>query len=124
MELVLTGDKMTAQEAEKAGLVAKVFPAEQLLEETIKTAQKIASNSKPINAMAKEAVNKAYEMSLNEGLEVERRLFHASFATVGRGGGSRFIFLRAHTIHMWVQEDRKEGMTAFMEKRKAEFKDK
>eukprot|EP00041_Stephanoeca_diplocostata_P007884 m.113352 g.113352 ORF g.113352 m.113352 type:complete len:305 (+) comp17078_c0_seq1:171-1085(+) len=101
MELVLTGGKMTAQEAEKAGLVARVYPTEELLDECVKIASKIADLSKPVVAMAKEAVNKSYEMTLAEGLAFERRLFHASFAT----------------------NDRKEGMEAFAEKRPAEFKD-
>lgn len=102
MELVLTGDKITAEQAERAGLVSKVVPVETTIDEAIKCAAKIAKNSKPVVAMAKEAVNKAYELSLAEGLAFEKRLFHASFAT----------------------EDRREGMSAFAEKRKPNFVDK
>jgi len=102
MEIVLTGDKISAQEAASAGLVSKVFPAETVVDEAIKTAEKIANHSKVIVQMAKEAVNASYEMSLKEGLNTEKRLFHATFAT----------------------EDRKEGMTAFAEKRPAHFQDK
>lgn len=101
MELVLTGDRITAKEAQAAGLVSKVFPTDVLVSEAIKTAEKIAKKSKPIVAMAKEAVNNAYELSLQEGLHFEKRLFHASFAT----------------------NDRKEGMAAFSEKRQPNFKD-
>jgi len=102
MELVLTGDKIGAHEAEKAGLVARVFPVESLVDEAIKTAEKIAANSTVIVMMAKEAVNTAYEQTLAQGLETEKRIFHATFAT----------------------EDRKEGMTAFTEKRPANFTNK
>ena len=102
MEMNLTGRQMDAAEAERAGLVSRVVPAESLLEDAIATAKTIAE--KPMLAVlaAKEAVNRAEEISLNEGLLHERRLFHALFAT----------------------EDQKEGMTAFMEKRKARFQDK
>jgi enoyl-CoA hydratase len=102
MELVLTGDRMTAGEAEKAGLVSKVCPPSELVKEAIKTAEKISSFSKPIVAMAKEAVNKSYELTLEEGTHFEKRMFHATFAT----------------------EDRKEGMMAFVEKRTPAFQDK
>ncbi|XP_076831436.1 enoyl-CoA hydratase, mitochondrial [Brachyhypopomus gauderio] len=102
MEMVLTGDRISAEEAKQAGLVSKVFPVEQLVSEAVKCGEKIASNSKLVSAMAKEAVNAAYELTLAEGSRLEKRLFHATFAT----------------------EDRKEGMTAFVEKRKAAFKDK
>lgn len=102
MELVLTGDQITAEEAERAGLVARVYPAEKLLEEVIKKASKIASLSKPVVALAKECVNASYEMSLREGTHFERRMFHATFALA----------------------DRKEGMSAFVEKRKPNFTDK
>uniref|UniRef100_A0A672G289 Enoyl-CoA hydratase, mitochondrial n=1 Tax=Salarias fasciatus TaxID=181472 RepID=A0A672G289_SALFA len=102
MELVLTGDRIGAQEAKQSGLVSKVFPADQLVSEAIKCGEKIASNSKLISAMAKEAVNAAFELTLAEGNRLEKRLFHATFAT----------------------DDRKEGMTAFVEKRKASFQDK
>ncbi|BFZ02890.1 hypothetical protein BsWGS_05929 [Bradybaena similaris] len=101
MELILTGDRISAHEAEKAGLVSKVFPPDQLVDETIKTAEKIAGFSKTIVALCKESVNKGYEMTLTEGLHFEKRLFHATFAT----------------------HDRKEGMTAFAEKRPPVFKD-
>eukprot|EP01147_Barroeca_monosierra_P003153 gene3153-5898_t len=101
MELVLSGDRITADEAKQMNLVSKVFPSEQLMEETMKLARRIASKSLPILQMAKEAVNKSQELSLTEGLHLEKRLFHSSFATY----------------------DRKEGMTAFQEKRKPSFKD-
>ncbi|AWP14066.1 putative enoyl-CoA hydratase mitochondrial [Scophthalmus maximus] len=102
MELVLTGDKINAQEAKQSGLVSKIYPVDQLVTEAVKCGEKIAANSKLVSAMAKEAVNAAYELSLAEGNRLEKRLFHATFAT----------------------EDRKEGMTAFVEKRKASFQDK
>ncbi len=95
MDLCLTGRMMDADEAERAGLVARVVPADQLLEEAMATADKIASLSRPIVLMAKEAVNRAFETTLSEGIRFERRLFHSSFAT----------------------EDQKEGMAAFAEKR-------
>ncbi|KAK2852537.1 hypothetical protein Q7C36_007738 [Tachysurus vachellii] len=101
MEMVLTGDRISAQDAKQSGLVSKVFPVDELVSEAIKCGEKIASNSKLVSAMAKEAVNAAFELSLNEGNRLEKRLFHATFAT----------------------EDRKEGMSAFVEKRKAEFQD-
>mmetsp|Transcript_28029 Transcript_28029/g.54500 ORF Transcript_28029/g.54500 Transcript_28029/m.54500 type:complete len:277 (+) Transcript_28029:36-866(+) len=101
MHMVLTGDFIDAQEAEKAGLVAKVVPKEQLLEEAEKVAGKIAAFSKPIVAMAKECVNAAYNTTLDQGLQLERRVFHATFAT----------------------NDQKEGMSAFAEKRDANFTD-
>jgi len=100
MDMVLTGRMMDAAEAERAGLVARVTPPEKLLEEAFAIAEKIAAHSLPIAMMAKEAVNRAFETSLAEGLRFERRLFHASFAT----------------------EDQKEGMNAFVEKRKPTFK--
>jgi len=99
MELVLTGDNMSAQEAEANGLVARVYPAEKLIDEAIKMACKIASYSKPMVQMAKEAVNASYEMSLEEGCRFERRIFHSTFST----------------------DDRREGMGAFIEKRKPNF---
>ncbi|GAM25878.1 hypothetical protein SAMD00019534_090530 [Acytostelium subglobosum LB1] len=95
MELVLTGNNLTAVEAEKAGLVSRVVPVEELLPEAIKTAEKIASYSQLTVAMAKEAVNASYELTLAEGIRFERRLFHATFGT----------------------HDQKEGMSAFVEKR-------
>ena len=100
MDLCLTGRMMDAEEAERAGLVARIVPADQLLDEALKTAEKIASLSGPVVMMAKEAVNRAYETTLAEGIRFERRLFHATFAT----------------------EDQKEGMAAFAEKRKPEWK--
>jgi len=102
MDLVLTGRRMKADEAERSGLVARVVPAASLLEEALKAADKIASFSQPIVAMAKESVNRSHETTLTEGLRFERRLFHAMFST----------------------EDQKEGMAAFIEKRKPQFKDR
>ncbi|XP_076169108.1 enoyl-CoA hydratase, short chain 1 [Ptiloglossa arizonensis] len=99
MEMVLTGNQITAEEAEKSGLVSKIFPAEKLVAEAIKLGEKIASHSQLIVAMAKESVNTAYETSLKEGLHFEKRMFHGTFAT----------------------NDRKEGMTAFIEKRPPKF---
>ncbi|XP_023679966.1 enoyl-CoA hydratase, mitochondrial [Paramormyrops kingsleyae] len=102
MEMVLTGDRVSAQEAKQSGLVSKVFPIDQLVPEAIKCGEKIAAHSKIIVAMGKEAVNAAFELTLTEGNRLEKRLFHSTFAT----------------------DDRKEGMTAFVEKRKASFQDK
>ncbi|TPX49155.1 hypothetical protein SeMB42_g01940 [Synchytrium endobioticum] len=99
MELVLKGNMITAEEAEKAGLVARVYPVETLVDEAVKTAEVIAGYSTPVVIMAKEAVNKAFELSLEEGLHLERRLFHAAFAT----------------------KDQKEGMSAFIDKRAPKF---
>ena len=100
MEMCLTGRMMDADEAERAGLVTRVVPADQLMEEAMKSASKIASLSRPAVMMAKEAINRAYETTLAEGIKFERRLFHSTFAT----------------------EDQKEGMTAFIEKRKPDWK--
>ena len=102
MDLCLTGRMMDADEAERAGLVARVVPAAELLDEALKAAAKIASLSLPAVMMAKEAVNRAYETTLAEGIRFERRMFHASFA----------------------MEDRKEGMAAFVEKRKPAWKNR
>jgi enoyl-CoA hydratase/carnithine racemase len=102
MEMCLTGRNMDAAEAERAGLVSRVVPLADLLPEALKAAAKIAEQSLPIVAMTKETVNRAYETTLSEGIRFERRLFHAMFAT----------------------EDQKEGMAAFSEKRKPQFKDK
>jgi len=103
MEMCLTGDlKVSAADALAAGLVSKVCPVDQLVDEAVKTADRIANNSPLILRICKEAVNKSQELSLADGLDYERRQFHGTFAT----------------------EDRKEGMTAFVEKRKAEFKNK
>ena len=96
MDLCLTGRMMDAAEAERSGLVSRVVPADQLMGEAMAAAEKIASMSQPAAAMAKEAVNRAFETPLSEGLNVERNLFHATFAL----------------------EDRSEGMAAFIEKRK------
>ena len=102
MDMNLTGRFMDAEEAERAGLVSRVVPAKQLMDEARNAAEKIAEKSM-ISAMAcKEAVNRAYETTLSEGLLYERRLFHALFAT----------------------EDQSEGMAAFMEKRTAQFRDR
>ena len=101
MEMILTGDFMGAEEAATRGLVSRVVPADQLVDEALKVARKITSKSKPITVMAKMCVNEAFESSLQSGLRYERRIFHSTFGTV----------------------DRKEGMTAFNEKRKADWKD-
>ncbi|KFM75757.1 Enoyl-CoA hydratase, mitochondrial, partial [Stegodyphus mimosarum] len=101
MEIVLTGNQFTAAEAEKWGLVSKVFPADKVVEEAIKLGEKICTNSKLIVAICKDSVNNAYETTLQEGLKIEKRYFHSTFAT----------------------NDRKEGMTAFLEKRKPNFTD-
>lgn len=100
MEMCLTARMMGAEEAERAGLVSRVVPAKQLLDEALATAEKIAGFSLPVVMMVKESVNRAYESSLSEGLLFERRTFHATFAL----------------------EDQKEGMAAFIDKRKADFK--
>lgn len=100
MDLCLTGRMMDVQEAERSGLVARIFPTEKLVEESIAAAQVIASYSLPAVMMVKESVNRAYESSLAEGLLFERRTFHASFAL----------------------EDQKEGMDAFANKRKPQFR--
>ncbi|WP_031553794.1 enoyl-CoA hydratase [Parvularcula oceani] len=102
MEMCLTGRMMGAEEAERAGLVSRVVPAADLMDEALKTANKIASFSRPITMMAKECVDRAYETTLREGLLFERRVFHGVFAT----------------------EDQKEGMDAFVEKRQPSFKNK
>src|SRR3984893_5997863 len=102
MDMVLSGRMMDAAEAERSGLVSRVVPAEQLLEEAVKLATKIAEMSRPAVLMAKEAVNRAYETTLAEGVRFERRLFHSLFATA----------------------DQKEGMAAFVEKRKPQFKNR
>ena len=102
MDMCLSARMMDAAEAERAGLVARIIPAEQLLDETLKAAQTIAGFSLPVIMMIKESVNRAFESSLNEGLLFERRVFHATFAL----------------------EDQKEGMAAFAEKRKPSFKNR
>ena len=99
MDMVLTGRMMDAAEAERSNLVCRVVPAADLVAEALKMGEKIASLSAPSVAMAKEAVNVAYETTLREGVRFERRLFYSLFAT----------------------EDQKEGMAAFAEKRAAQF---
>lgn len=100
MEMVLTGRMMDAAEAERCGLVSRIVPADKLVEEAVKVAGEIANLSSVSVMMAKEAVNRAYETTLAEGVRFERRLFHATFAL----------------------EDQKEGMAAFVAKRKPQFK--
>ena len=102
MEMNLTGIPITATEAAASGLVSKVFPADQLLDEAVKTADHIASLSKIALQICKESTNASYDLSLKEGLRFEKRMFQATFAT----------------------KDRKEGMTAFIEKRKPNWEDK
>jgi enoyl-CoA hydratase len=102
MDMVLTGRMMDAAEAERCGLVSRVVPAADLVEEALKAAGKIAEFSLPAVMMAKEAVDRAYETTLSEGVRFERRLFHSLFAL----------------------EDQKEGMAAFSEKRPARFKNR
>jgi enoyl-CoA hydratase len=102
MEMALLGQArmMDAAEAERVGLVSRILPVDKLVEDAVATAAKIAELSQPIVMMAKESVNRAFETTLAEGVRFERRLFHSAFAT----------------------EDQKEGMAAFVEKRKPEFK--
>ncbi len=102
MDMHLTGRFMDAAEAERSGLVSRVFPAKTLMEETLKVAAKIAEKSMVTAMIVKETVNRAQETSLAEGLLFERRMFHAAFAT----------------------EDQKEGMAAFLEKRTPQFRDR
>jgi enoyl-CoA hydratase len=104
MEMALLGQArmMDAEEAERCGLVSRIIPLADLVDEAVNTAQKIAELSQPIVMMAKESVNRAYETTLSEGVRFERRLFHSAFAT----------------------EDQKEGMAAFTEKRKPNFQHK
>jgi enoyl-CoA hydratase len=102
MEMCLTGRMMGAEEAERAGLVSRVVPLADLEAEVLKTAATIADMSLPSVMLTKDAVNAAYETSLNEGVRVERRLFHSSFAF----------------------EDKMEGMSAFVEKRSPKFKNR
>ncbi|WP_424926957.1 enoyl-CoA hydratase [Amaricoccus tamworthensis] len=102
MEMCLTGRFMTAEEAERAGLVSRIVPAKELVREAMKTAAKIAEKSPLAVRATKEAVNRSFETTLAEGLNFERRIFHALFAT----------------------EDQKEGMAAFAEKRTPQFRGK
>ncbi|WP_307279820.1 enoyl-CoA hydratase [Arthrobacter sp. W4I7] len=99
MDLILTGRFIGAEEADRCGLVSRVVPAEDVVDEAVKAAEVIASKSKPVAMVAKEAVNAAFETGLAQGVVFERRLFHSLFAT----------------------EDQKEGMAAFMEKRQPGF---
>ncbi|MCO4239282.1 enoyl-CoA hydratase [Pseudarthrobacter raffinosi] len=99
MDMILTGRFIGAGEAERSGLVSRVVPAENVVEEALKAAEAIASKSKPVAMLAKEAVNAAFETGLAQGVLFERRLFHSLFAS----------------------EDQKEGMAAFTEKRQPEF---
>ena len=100
MDLVLTGRMMDVNEAERAGLVARILPVENFVEEVVKIAQGIAVLSTPVVMMAKQCVNVALETTLEQGMQFERRVFHATFAL----------------------QDQKEGMAAFVEKRAANFK--
>ena len=102
MDLCLTGRMMDAEEAERSGLVSRIVPASELVNEAVKAAQKIAAFSMPAVMMAKECVNRAYETTLAEGVRFERRLFQSLFAT----------------------EDQKEGMDAFVAKREPQFKNR
>ena len=102
MDIMLTGRMMDAEEAERAGLVARIVPAANLLEEAMKVAETIASMSLPSVLAAKEAVNRAFETSLAEGIRFERRIFHSLFATA----------------------DQKEGMAAFIAKRPPKFENR
>jgi enoyl-CoA hydratase len=102
MDLILTGRMMDAAEAERCGLLSRIVPADDLLDEAMRVAEKIADLSLPAVMMAKEAVNRALEIGLSEGILFERRLFHAVFAT----------------------EDQTEGMAAFVEKRTPQFRNR
>ncbi len=102
MDMILTGRMMDAAEAERSGLVSRIVPGDRLLTEALAVAARIAEMSRPAVMMAKEAVNRAFETSLAEGVRFERRVFHSLFAT----------------------EDQKEGMAAFVEKRKPRFKNR
>ena len=102
MEMILSGRMIGAEEAERANLVSRVVPAAELVAETMKVAERIAHLSQPIVAMAKSAVNSAYETILAEGVRYERALFYSTFAT----------------------EDQKEGMAAFVDKREPSFSNK
>ncbi len=102
MDMILTGRTMNVEEAERIGLVSRVVPLSDLVAESLRVANKIASLSKPSVAMAKEAINRSFESSLSEGVLFERRLFYSTFAL----------------------EDQKEGMSAFIEKRPPVFRDR
>lgn len=100
MEMCLTGRMLDAEEAERAGLVSRILPVDTLFEEALKTAQLVAAQSRPVTLLLREAIDQAYETSLEAGLRFERRAFQSSFAF----------------------EDRNEGMQAFVEKRSPQFK--
>ncbi len=102
MDMCLTGRMMDADEAERSGLVSRIVPAADLIDEAVKAAAKIASMSLPVAMMVKESVDRSYETTLAEGILFERRVFHSVFAT----------------------EDQKEGMSAFIDKRKPAFKNR
>ena len=102
MDLCLTGRMMDAAEAERAGLVSRIVAPDKLLPEAIAVAERVSAMSRPIAMMVKEAVNRAFETTLAEGVRFERRLFHSTFAT----------------------EDQKEGMAAFVAKRQPDFKNR
>ena len=102
MDMILTGRMMDAEEAERSGLVSRVFPTEELPEKALEIATTIAELSLPAVMLCKEAINRAYETTLSEGIRFERRVFHSLFAT----------------------EDQKEGMAAFVDKRAAKFKNR
>lgn len=102
MEMNLTGRMMDAEEAERAGLVSRIIPLDDLVDEAVKTAQKIAEFSRTSVLLAKESVNRSYEVPLSEGVRFERRVFQSLFST----------------------EDQKEGMAAFVEKRKPNFENR
>jgi len=102
MEMCLSGRLIDAVEAERCGIVARIVPSDELLDEALKVAAVIASKSLPIAMMIKESVNRAFEVNLTEGVRFERRVFHAAFAT----------------------QDQKEGMAAFVAKRAPEFQGK
>merc|ERR1711935_788643 len=99
MEMILTGRLMSAKEAQLYGLVAGVYPSADLVDEALKMSEEISAFSRPVASLAKETVNSTEELSLREGLKLERRLFHSLFAL----------------------DDQKKGMKAFIEKRPAEF---
>ncbi|VDN05137.1 unnamed protein product [Thelazia callipaeda] len=100
MEICLTGNSIPAQEAKECGIVAKIFPVDAVVSEAIKTAEKISSHSSLIVSLVKDAINRSYETFLQEGLQYESRLFHASLSTV---------------------DDCKEGVVAFLKKRKPKW---
>ncbi|QXH70590.1 enoyl-CoA hydratase [Pseudomonas atacamensis] len=102
MEMCLSGRMIDAVEAERCGIVARIVPSDELLDEALKVAAVIAGKSMPIAMMIKESVNRAFEVNLSEGVRFERRVFHAAFAT----------------------QDQKEGMAAFIAKREAAFQGK